>query len=98
MQRRERVVEHVIAHAPAQSDTLGLVELPVDAEIDSALAVLFFSRGKRREATGDEGAHVSVVAPGNAVKFVRNKREGDIVSPVEPAQGLEQSAPEAGVT
>ena len=43
MQRHEHVVEHIISHPSAQGDALRFVEGPVDAEVDSALAVLFFS-------------------------------------------------------
>ena len=43
MQRHEHVVEHVISHLSAQGDARRFVEGPVDAEVDSALAVLFFS-------------------------------------------------------
>jgi hypothetical protein len=43
MQRQEHVVEHIISYQSAQRDALRLIEGPVDAKIDSALAVLFLS-------------------------------------------------------
>ena len=49
-QRPERVREHVVGHAPALRDALGLVERPVDAEVDAALAVLLLGLRERREA------------------------------------------------
>src|SRR5207247_8107940 len=39
-QPRERVREHVVRYAPALGDALGLVEGPVDTEVDAALAIL----------------------------------------------------------
>ena len=42
MYRRENVFEYVIGDAAALRDTLGFIERPVDAEINAALAVLFF--------------------------------------------------------
>src|SRR5262245_30276846 len=49
-QWHERVCEHVICHAPALGDPLGLVECPVDTKVDAALAVLFLGLRERREA------------------------------------------------
>ena len=39
--RQERMVEDMVGHAAALGDAFALVEEPVDAEIDPALAVLF---------------------------------------------------------
>jgi hypothetical protein len=39
--RPESVIEYVIAHPAAQGDPFGLVEGPMNAEINPALAVLF---------------------------------------------------------
>jgi hypothetical protein len=41
MPRLHGVLEHVVGHAAALCDALGLVENPVDAQIDAALPVLF---------------------------------------------------------
>ena len=43
---RERIVEHVVPDPATLGDTLRLVEDPVDAEVDSAYAVFFFSLGE----------------------------------------------------
>ena len=43
MPQRESVIENVIGHAAAKRDSLRLVKGPMDAEIDSALPVFFFS-------------------------------------------------------
>jgi hypothetical protein len=44
--RQERVLEHVIRHAPALGDPLGLVERPVNAEVNTTLTVFFLGLGK----------------------------------------------------
>jgi hypothetical protein len=46
-ERYESVLEDVLRYAPALGDPFGLVERPVDAEVDPALAVFFFSLGER---------------------------------------------------
>src|SRR2546425_5526537 len=91
------VLEHEIPRAPALGDPLGLVEGPVDTEVDAALAVLFLGLGERREATRGERAHVPLVVSRHAVEFVRHEGEGDVVGPVEVAQDLEESGPEPGM-
>ena len=44
MQGREGVGKDVIRNAPALGNPFALVECPVDAEVDSALAVFLFGR------------------------------------------------------
>ena len=41
--REKGVVEDVVCYPPALGDARGLVEVPVDAEINAALTVLLFS-------------------------------------------------------
>src|SRR6185503_9890993 len=77
----ERVGEHVVGHAPALPDALGLVERPVDAEVDAALAVLLLGLGQGREAARQERPHLAVVAHRLAVELVGREREGDVVGP-----------------
>ena len=43
----QEMCEYIVGHAPALRDALGLVEGPVDTEIDAALPVLFFSFRER---------------------------------------------------
>jgi hypothetical protein len=45
VKRAERVIEHVVAHAPSLSNALYLIERPMDAEVDAALAVLLLCLG-----------------------------------------------------
>src|SRR5678815_3253188 len=91
MERRE----YIVAHPSAQDDRLRLVKRPVDAEVDSALAILFLSLGERGETARQQGPHIAVVVLGDTVEFVRHEREGDVVGSIESAQGLEKCASEA---
>ena len=68
--RSERVLEHVIRYAPALCDPLGLVERPVDTEVDAALAVLILGLGEGRKPTRDEWTYVAVVVECHAVELV----------------------------
>ena len=40
--RQERVIENVVGDASTLTDAGSLIEVPVDAEINSALAIFFF--------------------------------------------------------
>src|SRR5436190_1441848 len=64
VQRSEGMIEDVVSHLPAQDDAFGLIESPMNAEIDAALAVLFLSLRERREAAREQRTYVSVVAVG----------------------------------
>src|SRR5437879_6065140 len=88
-QGHEHVVEDIVADAPAQRDAFRFVEPPVDAQIDSALAVLIFSLGKRRETAREQRAKVSAAVAGDSIKLIRHEGEGDIIPPIKSAQCLE---------
>src|SRR5882724_187100 len=96
-QRHEGVLKHVIRHASAQGDAVRLVERPVDAEVDPALAVLLLGLGQRREAARKQWPHEALVVLCHAVELVRHEGECDAVGPVEPTQGLEEGAAESGM-
>src|SRR5215813_8469226 len=91
--RHEGVLEDVIRHAPALVNPLGLVKRPVDAQLDTALPVLFLSLGERREAAGQQRAYVPAVVLRLPVELVRHESEGNVVGPVEVAQHLKQRPP-----
>ena len=93
----ESVLEHVIRHLPALGDSLGLVEGPVNTEIDSALAIFFFSLRERGETARQERAHIAIVAGRGSVELVRDERERNRIGTVEFSQDLKERAPEAGV-
>ncbi len=92
------MVKDVIGDASALCDTLSFVERPVNAEIDSALAVFFFRLGKRQEVTRHVRPDIAIVVFGNAIEFIRDECESDGVGPEESAEGLEERATEASVT
>ena len=75
MQRREGVIEDTVRYITALGDALGLVERPVNAEIDSALAVFLFGLRERREIARHVRPHLAMVVFGDSVEFVRHKSE-----------------------
>jgi hypothetical protein len=42
LSRTKGVVEDVVCYSPALGDTRGLIEVPMDAEINAALAIFLF--------------------------------------------------------
>src|SRR5713226_3000579 len=96
VQRDELVLRHVVRDALAERDALGLVECPVDSEVDAALAVLLFGLRERGEAAREQRPDVALIVDRRAVELVGREREGDVVTAVEVAQGLEERAAEAG--
>src|SRR4029453_13783187 len=96
--RNKGVLEDLVRYLPTQRDPFGLVEGPMDAEIDSALAIFFFSLGEGCEAARQKRPHVAIVAACYPIEFVGDEREGDVISSVEVAQDLEYGATEPGMT
>ena len=91
------MVEHVIAHTPALRDAFGLVECPMDAEVNSALAVLFFGLRERRESARTQRTNVSVAGLCHSIDLIRYKRERDVIRSKKSAQRLKESASKSGV-
>jgi hypothetical protein len=58
----------------------GLVERPVDAEVDAALAVLLLACDSDANVRGCSGRRCLVVDR-DAVQLVRHERERDVVAP-----------------
>ena len=77
--RKKRVRKHVIRHATPQGNSLGLVERPVNPEINPALAVFLFRLRKRGEAARYEWAHTAAIVARHSVEFIGDKREGDLI-------------------
>src|ERR1700681_3627175 len=92
------MVEDMVGHAAPLGDTFALVEGPVNAEIDPALAILFLGLRQRLELPRHQRSHVSFAVERHTVEFVGDKREGNVVAEVEAAQNLEQRAAESSVT
>ncbi len=96
--RKKRVRKNVIRHATPQGNSLGLVERPVNPEINPALAVFLFRLRKRGEAARYEWAHIAAIVARHSVEFIGDKREGDLIRLVKIAQGLEERASEPTVS
>ncbi len=62
MHRLKGVIEHEVAHISTLGDTPGLIEMPVDTQVDAALAVLFLGTGESLEQVSDQRAPSSSVA------------------------------------
>src|SRR5437660_9423016 len=88
----------MVGHAAALGDTFALVESPMNAEIDPALAVLFLRFRQGPELPRHKRSHVSLAIERHTVEFVGDKSEGNVVVEVEAAQNLEQRAAESSVT
>jgi hypothetical protein len=80
------VVENIVPDAPALCNAFRLVESPVNAEVNAALAVFFFRLRKRGKSARKEGTHDSVIAPRQPVEFVGDEGEGEPVGSVELSQ------------
>lgn len=79
---KEGVPKHLVGDASALRDALRLVERPIDAEVDPALAVFLFGLGQRREAARKEWPYDTLIVFGLAVELVRHERERDAIGPV----------------
>ncbi len=97
MQRRENVGENVVGYLSSLRDSFRLIKGPVNAEIDTALTVLFLCLRERGEGARKIRACYAVVAPRESIEFVGDKGKRDGVSPIELAQGLEKRAAESGM-
>src|SRR5262245_5611749 len=78
--RPEGVRPDVVRDAASLADALDLVERPMDAEVDAALAVLLLGLRERTEAARQQRPHLPVVAHGHAVELVGRERERDVVA------------------
>src|SRR5215471_9757456 len=94
---QEGVVADVVGDDAALGDGRGLIELPVDAKINSALTVFLFRLGESGEAARHQWPHIAGVVFGHAVEFVGNKGERNIVGPEKSAHCLENRAAETAV-
>src|SRR2546430_8622058 len=94
----ESTIENVVRYPAALGDAFGLVECPVNAEVDAALAIFFFSLGKRREAAGHVRTRLPIIPFRDAVEFVGNKSKAEFVGPIEAPEGFEQRASEPGMS
>src|SRR6185295_17992001 len=96
--RQKGVAHHVARDPAALRNPLSLVERPMNAEIDSALAILLLRLRERGEMPRLQRPHITIRSARHAVELVRDKRERDVIAAVEPAEHLEQGTAEPGVT
>ena len=90
----DELVEHVVGYASPLGNPPGLVECPMNAQVNAALPVLLFRLGERGKAPWNKRANVPSVILRHAVKFIGDKSESDGVGSVETAQDLEERAAE----
>ena len=85
VQRREGMVEDVICDVSTLRNALRLIERPMDAEVNPALAILFLGLRERREVARHVRANIAVVVLGDSVEFIRYKHERDVIGAEESA-------------
>src|SRR5260370_27195147 len=90
MRRPESVIEYVIAYPATLGDAFGLIEGPMNAEINPALAILFFSLRQIRKTARSIRTDVSVIIASLPIEFVGNEGKRDVIGAVETAHDLEE--------
>src|SRR5260370_16156073 len=98
MRRPESVIEYVIAYPATLGDAFGLIEGPMNAEINPALAILFFSLRQIRKTARSIRTDVSVIIASLPIEFVGNEGERDVIGAVETAHDLEECPSKSGMT
>src|SRR5687767_13919801 len=93
----EEVGERVMGDRAALFDPRGLVEGPVNAEIDAALAVFLRRLAEAGKRSALERAGVSVDILVHAVELIGNKREGDVIGAIEVLERTEDRSAERRV-
>jgi len=91
------MVEDMVGHAPPLGNAFALVEAPVNAEIDPALAVFFLGLRQRFETPRRQRPDVSVIVERHAVELVGDERERNRVRAEEVTQALEELSSECRV-
>src|SRR5947209_14028477 len=92
--RQKGVIENVIGHVVALGDGRRLVELPMDPQIDPALAIFFFCLGESVESPRHEGAGVAGIIFGHTIEFIGHKGERNVVGAKKPPHYLKDGAAE----
>ena len=87
--RPKSVIEDVIGYMSTLTDSGGLVEVPMDPEINSALTIFFFGLRQTRKTARHVGTNVAVGIFGYAIEFVGNERESDLICSVKTAKSFE---------
>src|SRR5438094_948144 len=76
--RLERIFKDQVRHPTTLGDAFALVESPMNAEIDPALAVLLLGFGQRLEPPRHQWSNVSLAVDGHAVELVGDEPERNV--------------------
>jgi hypothetical protein len=86
------MVEDVVCHPFSLPDACSLVEVPMDAKINAALAILVFSLRQGRKAARHVRANIALVIFGHAIEFIRSKGEANVIGPIKATDRFEERA------
>src|SRR5207302_7658593 len=95
--RSQKIAKHIIGDRFALGETLDLVELPMNAEIDAALSVLFRCLAHAGELPSDDWPRLSVLIDGQPVEFIGRERKADIVGAVVVGDSPKSRRAETGM-
>jgi len=79
------------------TDAGGLIEVPVDAEIDAALPIFIFGLRQTRKTARHVGSNIAVVVFSYAIEFIGNESEADVIRSVKTAKRFKYGAAESRV-
>ena len=86
----KNVIKNIVGDSLTLRNTLGFVEAPVNAEIDSTLPVLFFRLRQVGEMPRHVRPHVTIAIFSYTIEFIGDEHKRDIIRSVETANGLEE--------
>ena len=95
--RPKSVIEDVIGYMSTLTDAGGLIEVPVDAEIDAALPIFIFGLRQTRKTAWHVGSNIAVVVFSYAIEFIGNESEADVIRSVKTAKRFKYGAAESRV-
>ena len=98
MSGSEGVIEHVIGHVATKGDSLRFVERPVNAKINSALAVLFLGLRQSWKTPRPIWPEISIMIAGLSIELVRNECEWDIIGAVKPTNRFKERTSNTSMT
>src|SRR5436305_14199455 len=92
---RQYMTEDIVGYVVPFHDPFDLVEAPMDAEVDPALAVLFGGRAETMEGAEDQRPYFASGIQRSAVHFIGADGERDVVRTVEVGERPKQCSAEA---
>ena len=91
------MVEYPVGDFTARLDPLNFIELPMDAEINAAFAVLLGGLAEAVKRARNQGSRLTILVYRDRVEFIRNDCEVNIVGSEKVFHRLEQGAADAGM-